>query len=223
VLKYIFEGEDDYNQHKWVTRMAKMAYSDYGADWVINNDVDEFWWPTTGTLRDTLGNTSPEFNILEAKRSNYVLVADDERPFYQRMVYREKQSLNSLGKPLPPKVAHHGCGSVIVAQGNHSVTGIANPLILCDKIEIFHFPIRSYKQISNKIEKGGAAYERNVELDKSIGSTWRILYSEYRKNNSLLNYYESQLNDIKKIQEKIASDKIVVDRRLSDYLSAHIR
>src|SRR6476659_114991 len=50
VVRLLHEPEDDYSQGSWVTRMAQLAASQ-GADWVINNDADEFWWPLGESLR----------------------------------------------------------------------------------------------------------------------------------------------------------------------------
>ena len=76
------------------------------------------------------------------------------------MVFREKEALNPLGKPLPPKVAHRASDTVKVSQGNHSVTGLKNPHAVDGMIEILHFPIRSYQQIENKIALGGSVQKK---------------------------------------------------------------
>ena len=42
VLHYIHQPDDDYEQHRWVTGIARSACAEFAADWVINNDADEF-------------------------------------------------------------------------------------------------------------------------------------------------------------------------------------
>ena len=128
-----------------------------GADWVINNDADEFWWPRSGTLKSTLEQLRDEVGVVVAHRSNFVPRPEDGRAFWERMTLRERESLNPLGKPLPPKVAHRADPEITVVQGNHRVEG-ADPGERLDdgSIEILHFPMRTYAQFENKIAKGGA-------------------------------------------------------------------
>jgi hypothetical protein len=219
VLRYLFEGDDDYSQHAWVTRMARMACTDFGADWVINNDADEFWWPLASNLKETFERVPPPINIIRANRHNFVVVEESEQPFWSRMVYRERESLNPLGLPLPPKVAHRGNAAVIVGQGNHEVHGTEDPRMSDGSIEILHYPIRSYRQIENKIAKGGAAYLRNQDLPTSTGNTWRKLFEDLQRDANLRNYFQDNYYDEKRLAEMLSSGEILLDERLSGYFS----
>jgi hypothetical protein len=216
---YIAQPEDDYAQGEWVTSMARMACTEFDADWVINNDADEFWWPREGTLKEALGAIAPQFNALLAARTNFVPLdeEDSDTPFYDRMIYRQAVSLNPLGQPLPPKMAHRGSPQVVVAQGNHSVSGLDSLRVTEGQVEILHFPMRSYRQLLNKIAKGGAAYERNRTLPQATGGTWRTLYREFLATQGLTDYYRTHLYSTGRIAEELAAGAIVKDERLKQY------
>jgi len=179
-LTYLFEPEDDYSQDHWVTRMTELAQENHAADWVIHSDADEFWWPEDGdSLKDALSAVPPETRALEVARSNFRgLPEDDDRPFFSRMVYRERRSRDFLGNPLPPKIAHRALRDPYIHQGNHHVSaaGDAVAAVPFDAVSILHFPARSPAQMRRKIANGGAAYSRNSRLPKSAGAGWRAMY-----------------------------------------------
>jgi glycosyltransferase involved in cell wall biosynthesis len=212
VVRVIHEPSDDYSQGKWVTRMARMAASDLGADWVINSDADEFWWPQAGTLASTLEALNDDVGIVVARRTNFVPKPEDDHPFWKRMTVRERESLNPVGKPLPPKLAHRAHPEIEVVQGNHRVRGADLGERLDDgTLEILHFPMRSYAQFENKIVKGGQAYARNRELPENVGRTWRRLYETWQRGELPQHYAESVVSDLDR-------DDLVTDTRLRDYL-----
>jgi len=219
VLTYFYEDSELFDQHIWVTRMAVEAFAEHNADWVINNDADEFWWPRSGTLIDAFQSVPEQYNLLEARRTNFVMVGGGVAPFYRRMIYRQVVPLNSLGQSLPPKLAHRGSEDIIVAPGNHSVSGFHNMKKKHGLIDVLHYPMRISGQFENKIKYGGAAYERNKIVPEDVGITWRSLYSEYKEHSSLRDYCNQQTYDNERIQEELAIGQIVEDCRLSDYLS----
>ena len=212
-VRLLLEPADDYSQGRWVTRMARLAAAE-GADWVINNDADEFWWPRSGTLASTFEGLGDEVGIVVAHRTNFVPRPEDGRRFWERMTARERESLNPLGKPLPPKVAHRAHPEITVVQGNHRVEGPDLGGRVDDgSIEILHFPMRTYAQFENKIVKGGRAYARNPELPKRTGRTWRRLY-ELWEQGDLRDHYDGQ------VVNGPGRDDLVEDTRLRDYLRA---
>ena len=213
VVRLVLEPADDYSQGRWVTRMARLAAGE-GADWVINNDADEFWWPREGTLRTLFEGLGGDVGAVVGHRTNFVPRPEDDRPYWERMTLRERESLNPVGKPLPPKLAHRAHPEIVVVQGNHRIKGPDVGSEVDDgSIEILHFPMRSYAQFENKIIKGGRAYARNKELPEKTGRTWRRLYETWEQGG-LPAHYEAS------VVAEAARQDLLEDTRLRDYLEA---
>ena len=220
-LKIIRETSDDYSQHQWVTRMAKMAFLEYHADWIINNDADEFWMPdiTSYNIKQVLEKIPKSILACKAKRVNFLPpIGSTENMFFaDSMIIRETKSFNAIGQPLPPKICHRGFKDILVKQGNHHVERNGKRLDAFElPLSILHYPLRSFSQFENKIKKGGSAYERNTSLDKSIGSTWRDLYKQHLKGK-LQEYYTKQIPDKKELLEGLSANIFTKDERLIKY------
>jgi hypothetical protein len=214
VLKSIYEPGNDHSQWRWVTKMARLAAEKYKADWVINSDADEFWYPAGSDLKGALQNVADEISVLEVDRHDFVPVDDIDKPFYERMIYRKKVSLNSLGEPLPPKVIHRAMPDVVMFQGNHKLIAPENlKKQKAINIEILHFPIRTYAQYQEKIVWGSQAVERNLELGKGICRTWRVLYQKYLEGG-FEDYYRSIEYSPERIASELETGDIILDKRL---------
>ena len=221
VLHYIHQSDDDYAQHRWVTHMARLAYVEFGAEWVINNDADEFWYPEDGDLKQVFRTVSASCDAVAATRHNF-----PPRPlanggfFADTMTVRFRQSLTAFGKPIGGKVCHRGFADIEVEQGNHAVRRGGQMLAAeLAPLTILHFPVRSYRQFANKISLGGAAYERNNSLDPTQGATWRHLYQLWRRGE-LEDYYRAMIVDDEALERGLREGRFVRDERLKTALSA---
>jgi hypothetical protein len=178
-IDVIHQPEDNYAQGEWVTSMARTAYRDHGADWVINGDADEFWLLGNGqTLKPFLAALPSSTAALTARRFNAVL-PQRPNPFTGLSSHPcfsttfEQRSTNTLGQPLPAKCLHRGSAVVTVHQGNHAIEGLPGSTELCGELRILHYPYRSFSRYQSKIALGGQAYSRNTRLPESVGRTWR--------------------------------------------------
>jgi glycosyltransferase involved in cell wall biosynthesis len=219
-LRYIFQPQDDFSQGRWVTQMASLAVQECRADWVINSDADEFWFPHAGSIKDAFASIDADAAAVSVERTNFVTRPDDGQPFWQRMNVRRLLSLNSLGHPLPGKVAHRALTDIVVAPGNHGVyvrDSLTSPVP--GQLTILHFPVRSRAQFRNKIANGGAAYARNTELDPAIGSTWRHLYQLHLRG-ALDEAFDKELVGDEELALGQASGEFVRDDRLQRALRA---
>jgi hypothetical protein len=222
VAQYLREVDDDFSQHRWVTRMARMAALDHGADWVINSDADEFWVPVSGsgTLRDVLASIPANVPAVSAKRSNFVPLGWERRANpVTEMIFKEQDPNAVFGEPLPAKVAHRAFPDIAVEQGNHAVRQRGAKLHAAEaSLQIFHYPLRFYQQFENKIAKGGAAYARNGELPYESGRAWRELYKLWRAGE-LPSYFRERALSPENIQEQVQNGTLVVDRTAADLLN----
>lgn len=223
-LRLIHEPSHTHDQALWVTRMARLAASEHQADWVIHCDADEFWWPSAGDLKAALATAPVEAEALLVKRRNFLPPPVDTAPatpFHQGQTIRERQSVNSLGLPLPAKVCHRAHSAVAVGDGNHKVTLHDIPLQAqaYSGIEILHFPVRSYAQLERKIREGAEALARNTRVIPRVGRTWRHLYNEHLVRGTLPAYYASLRPDPTALAAALGSGELVEDLRLQQAMT----
>ena len=166
-VRLIREPGEDLRQDEWVTRMARLAATEYGADWVINSDADEFWWPRGASLSDVLAAVPPRYGTVGAFLRVFCPRPGDER-FAERMTVRFSAlaPINdpaSLYKPIR-KVVHRGHPQIRVTRGNHAlVDSPFAPLRGWFPIECFHFPLRSAAQCAHKAQLQGEAFAKHID------------------------------------------------------------
>jgi len=219
VLTLIDQEDDNYAQSEWVTEMALIAHRQLGADWIINNDADEFWFAENQNLKSFFDGLPYHVNLVRGQRNDMVCVEEchpqkDNQPFYRRMKYRTVYSANKLPKRPRAKVAHRSIPGARVMQGNHNVAGFAKKVFSSKELEILHYPLRSSQQFLQKINLGGKAYRNNKNLPKRIGHTWRNMYKELKKTGKI-SYLEENIYTFNQLDKMIEEGKVMLDSRLA--------
>jgi len=153
--------------------MARLAATEFGADWVINSDADEFWWPRGGTLKDVLGQIPARFGVVRGCWRHFVPRPGGDEPFSERMIYRlctpafpgDKRTVYHAHQ----KVAHRAVPDVVVETGNHNAFGPGlEPLRGWYPLEILHYSIRSPDQVAKKARGGWLRTPDEVPVEHVI-------------------------------------------------------
>ncbi len=218
-VRVLREPGEDYAQSRWVTRMARLAAEEHGADWVLHADADEFIAAKFGSIRDALGLVPAGFGVIAAPRLDFRPVSPSPLPFYERMTVRDVRAVNPRGQPLRPKASHRGHPGATLGQGNHAVAGVPGPIWGDCPLVMFHYALRSYGQFERKVRLGGAAYERNTELSAAAREPWRTLYELYQRGG-LRDWYDARELPADELGLRVRAGKAVVDRRMAARLRA---
>ncbi len=218
-LHLIREPGDDLRQSEWVTRMARLAATDLRADWVLNTDADEFWWPRGGDFRELFAAVPGRYGVVRGAWRNFVPRPDDEPFFAERMTARlGRPSFHPHPMSIHFKSAHRATPDIRIGRGNHEAFGTGLVALRgWYPIEILHFPVRSLKHCMRKYVTQFVALERNAQ--KGIPGHMADAYRAYRAGE-LEGYYEPLVVDDGMLERGVATGELTIDTRLRDRLAA---
>jgi Glycosyl transferase family 2 len=207
-VRLVRRDDERIEQSAWMTQMAREA-AEQGADWVLNSDADEFWWPAAPSLKDALAAVPPTHGVVYAI-SRVFLPRPGTGPFQERMTVRLELPA-PINDPATPyrhvaKVAHRAHPGAVVMQGNHRVEGLPyRDLRGWSPLELLHFPLRSPEQAAAKHLNTRTAWEVNLRGDLAqAGRT--------------SDYYDGLVLDDAAVARGLAEGSLVEDSRLRDAL-----
>ena len=213
-----------------ITRIA----GEMGADWVIHDDADEFWWPLTGDLKEAIAAIPEQYGLVVAPRTEFV-PRPGNSPFAERLTVREARFLR------PPKSAHRAHARVAM-RGPHPVeiwvdrsgspyAGLVGKPVLRTEaqhleqeqlelliapifpVRVLHFPFRSFEQYQRRVEIALA----NGQLDRNAeGRQVRHAYESGR----LEEVYARLTLDDDALERGIDEGWLLRDTDFRDYLAA---
>ncbi|WP_311478125.1 glycosyltransferase family 2 protein [uncultured Gulosibacter sp.] len=164
----------DKKQYQVVTAMARDAYTQYSADWVLNSDADEFWVvpesDSLGSVVRSLPRSGESFPIPVSNMVGRILETGIDLANTTLRDVRSQEQLELVGLHSHPthNLIHPGRDDIEVAQGNHfSSAPQADQLPDGIAIEVLHVPWRSWQQYRDRVTMTGRAYESSPDLKPS--------------------------------------------------------
>jgi Glycosyl transferase family 2 len=219
VLHWIEDASPVFTQRDVVTRMAQLAATQFGADWVINNDADEFWWPRGGSLKEVFASVPARFGAVRGMWRHFVA-----RPgkgfFAERMTVRSCAPVaDGMDHAFSPhvKTAHRGDPDVDVDWGNHDAFGRAlAPLRGWYPFDVLHFPLRSLDQCEQKYVRRAID---ELQTQRRPGPRRMDAYNAYVESR-LNEFYDSHVVDDEALADGLERGALALDTRLRDALRA---
>jgi glycosyltransferase involved in cell wall biosynthesis len=196
----------------WRTRMARLAATEHGADWVINTDADEFWTPRQGSLKDVFSAVPEPFGVVLALSRHFAPRPDDGAFFAERMTLRVSPpaAINDPTSPYRPhlKAAHRADPGITIRHGSHGASSERWKAIHnWHPAEVLHFPFRSARQWENK----GV---RRARGDSRLGQY--VIALKASEEGRADARYSGLVVDDAAVERGLAEGSLVVDTRLRD-------
>jgi hypothetical protein len=216
LVRLVREEGELLRQATWQTRMAHLAATEHGADWVLASDADEFWWPLRTTLKDSFAAIPEGIDVVYAFSHSFLPRAGNDW-FPERLTVRLRPfaSIHDPAATYRPvaKVAFRANAKAIVGWGNHRVGGFPqHPLYGWSPLQLLHFPVRSREQIARKYWNKAHVWEK-VNLRGDVARA-RTAFEAGEPEVM----YERLLVDETTVARGLAEGVLVEDTRLRDAL-----
>lgn len=101
----LYEGEGYLDREPISSRIGPRE-----ADWLIDSDTGEFWWPRGGSIKEVLASVPERYGDVKALVRDFVFFPDDGSFFADRMIERRPASESSNLRSVV-RVAHTVDGS----------------------------------------------------------------------------------------------------------------
>ena len=209
-LHLIRQEGDHLLQTEWVSRMARLAATEFEADWVINSDADEFWCSHGAPIKTVLASVPRRFDTVRALMRNFVPRPVDGEFSVDRMNVRLVPGETTLQRyrvhpfHAQDKVLHRAHPDVTVSAGNHDARWTSSvDLRGFWHFEVLHFPMRTAEQCMLKWRN----YER-----------YRYAGYDVLTDFDAREYYESLVVDDDELARGLENGSLAVDNRLRDAL-----
>ena len=155
-VRLVGKSGDDLPVSERVTRMARLAAAELGADWVLNTTTGEFWWPRGATLKEVFAAIPTRFGIVRALPRSFVPRPQDGVYFAERMtVRRSTQALVGTTEGAARSrlgIAHVADPGVIVDRDFALLESSLVPLRGWYPIEVLRFPVNGAEDASDDDE-----------------------------------------------------------------------
>ena len=242
VLTLFHEPSRDFQKEIWVTRMAFLARDEFGADWILNNDADEFWRPPSGpdgqsgNLKTVLAERTAK--LLTCQRYNMICAIKDLEKHHWRdsLVWRKarrRQPLPNLADPLrdrllrpyfmydlPSKVMVRSEGLVEVDRGCHNAH-FEPPASREDcEISIYHFPIRTKAEFQASVAQFAQALARDQTVSPKTSWKYRRWGQMLAEEGSIDSAFAEALPSKLKFWYYLVRGDLVRDWTMRDELEA---
>lgn len=226
-----------------VSRMAHLVRERNQADWIINNDADEFWFPDHLNLKQAvstellmLGEDADKVGSIYCERNNMIPSREQVlHPLYtfkdnifkvidtfteqpQRQHWHEN-NLNGLVQKISGKVISRVQSLTSIGLGSSGFEASLMEKSYSHFIRILHYPIRSYAQFETRVINHGQGLAQTDRYKYAAHQQHLKYWYELYLQGELYSEYLNMVLPESTLQELIVEGKVKIEDAFMQNLS----